>query len=266
MVQDPEHVRGLIADALRTATREAPGDLRIRAFRPGAFDHRLTKRFTASPPGPDETAGDWPARVADGPDACIAVNDISARSLPLGQWAEGLVRELLGHGARELPSGADVYTFVADSGWTPFGIHKGTEASLIPHLGPAPKEVWVRPDGSFDGSAVTPGPSFGRICFDIEEHLATAERHLLQPGDFLCIPQDAHHVFRNLDPSAFVGLTPYPARPRTRHARRGRRIRSRVGGTGPRLRLRHSGGRTTTTEALPDFSGRASALGRGGRI
>ncbi|GAA1076078.1 hypothetical protein GCM10009663_16850 [Kitasatospora arboriphila] len=258
VVQDPEHVRGLIADALRTATREAPGDLRIRAFRPGAFDYRLTKRFTASPLGPDETAGDWLARVADGPDACIAVNDISAWSLPLGEWAEGLVRELLGHGARELPSGADVYTFVADSGWTPFGIHKDTEASLILHLGPAPKEVWVWPDGSFDDSAVTPSPSFGRICFDIEEHLATAERHLLQPGDFLCIPQDTYHVFRNLGPSAFVGLTPYPARPRPLAADAFLRAALPAAGEPPAPTGRAITGLVRTAAEQPDFAERVA--------
>ncbi|GHD83488.1 hypothetical protein ACWCY1_28315 [Streptomyces goshikiensis] len=214
LVTDPGHVSRLIDDSLRTATHSAPGDLRLRAFRPGAFDYMLTKRFIDSPLAPDESAVAWRARTADSREACLAVNDISSWSLPLAEWVAALVREIVSEGIHELPSGTDVYTFVADSGWTPFGIHKDSEPSLIFHLGPAPKEVWVWQENPFDASGITPSPSFGHITFDIEPHLASAEHHLLQPGDFLCIPKDTYHVFRNLGPSAFLGLTLYPVKSR----------------------------------------------------
>ncbi|MFD9419000.1 hypothetical protein ACFWC9_30465 [Streptomyces goshikiensis] len=215
LVTDPGHVSRLIDDSLRTATRSAPGDLRLRALRPGAFDYMLTKRFIESPLAPGESAVEWRARTADSREACLAVNDISAWSLPLAEWVAALVREIPSEGIHELPSGTDVYTFVADSGWTPFGIHKDSEPSLIFHLGPAPKEVWVWQENPFDASGITPSPSFGHITFDIEPHLASAEHHLLQPGDFLCIPKDTYHVFRNLGPSAFLGLTLYPVKSRS---------------------------------------------------
>ncbi|MCZ0983709.1 hypothetical protein O1L60_43860 [Streptomyces diastatochromogenes] len=214
LVADPGHLARLIDEALRTATRHAPGDLRLRAFRPGAFDYRLTKRFVDTPLTDEESAVDWLARTADSDEECLAVNDISSWNLDLAAEAARLVGELVADGVHELPSGTDVYTFVAHSGWTPFGIHKDSEPSLIFHLGPSPKEVWVWHDNPFDASGITPSPSFGRITFDIEDHLASAERHLLQPGDFLCIPQDTYHVFRNLGPSAFLGLTPYPVKTR----------------------------------------------------
>ncbi|NXY97863.1 hypothetical protein HYE82_26515 [Streptomyces sp. BR123] len=214
LVTDPGRIAALIDDGLRTATTAAPGDLRLRAFRPGAFDYRLTKRFLGTPLGPGESAVDWLARTADSREECLAVNDIASWSLPLAEWVAALLREIVAEGIHELPSGTDVYTFVADSGWTPFGIHKDSEPSLIFHLGPSPKEVWVWQDNPFDDSGITPSPSFGRITFDIEPHLETAERFLLRPGDFLCIPQDTYHVFRNLGPSAFLGLTLYPVKGR----------------------------------------------------
>ncbi|MGW4855736.1 cupin domain-containing protein [Streptomyces sp. NPDC004288] len=214
LVADPGHLARLIDDGLRTATLHAPGDLRLRAFRPGAFDYRLTKRFVDTPLADGESAVDWLARTADGDEDCLAVNDIASWNLNLAAEAARIVDELVTDGTHELPSGTDVYTFVAHSGWTPFGIHKDSEPSLIFHLGPSPKEVWVWHDNPFDASRITPSPSFGRITFDIEDHLASAERHLLRPGDFLCIPQDTYHVFRNLGPSAFLGLTVYPVKTR----------------------------------------------------
>ncbi|MFF4550048.1 cupin domain-containing protein [Streptomyces sp. NPDC001435] len=215
LVTDPEHLRRLIDDSLRTATRKAPGDLRLRAFCPGAFDYRLTQRFVNTPLDDGESATDWLARTADSDESCLAVNDIAAFSLPLGTEVARIVAELVADERHELPSGTDVYTFVAHSGWTPFGIHKDGEPSLIFHLGPSPKEVWVWHDHPFDASGITPSPSFGRITFDIEEHLGSAERYLLRPGDFLLIPQDTYHVFRNLGPSTFLGLTLYPVRTRS---------------------------------------------------
>lgn len=215
LVTDPGHIGRLIDDSLRTATRTAPGDLRLRAFRPGAFDYALTKRFIDSPLAPGESAVEWLARTAGSPEACLAVNDVSSWNLPLAEWVAALLRDIVVEGVHELPSGTDVYTFVADAGWTPFGIHKDAEPSLIFHLGPSPKEVWVWQENPFDASGITPSPSFGRITFDIEQHLGTAERFVLQPGDFLCIPKDTYHVFRNLGPSAFLGLTLYPVKARS---------------------------------------------------
>ncbi|MFE2340213.1 hypothetical protein ACFXCR_11875 [Streptomyces sp. NPDC059431] len=215
LVTDPGHVGRLIDDSLRTATRTAPGDLRLRALRPGAFDYKLTKRFIDSPLAPGESAVEWLSRTADSREACLAVNDVSSWSLPLAEWVAVLVREIVAEGIHELPSGTDVYTFVADSGWTPFGIHKDSEPSLIFHLGPSPKEVWVWQENPFDASGITPSPSFGRITFDIEQHLGSAERFVLLPGDFICIPKDTYHVFRNLGPSAFLGLTLYPVKSRS---------------------------------------------------
>ncbi|KUN75295.1 hypothetical protein AQJ66_36135 [Streptomyces bungoensis] len=215
LVTDPRHLSRLIDDGLRTATRRAPGDLRLRAFRPGAFDYRLTQRFITTPPADDESATAWLARTADSDEACVAVNDIASWNLSLGTEVARIVEGLVADRQHELPSGTDVYTFVAHSGWTPFGIHKDGEPSLIFHLGPSPKEVWVWHDHPFDASGITPSPSFGRITFDIEEHLGSAERHLLRPGDFLLIPQDTYHVFRNLGPSTFLGLTLYPVRTRS---------------------------------------------------
>ncbi|MCX4539304.1 cupin domain-containing protein [Streptomyces sp. NBC_01565] len=215
LVTDPQHLGRLIDSSLRTATRHAPGDLRLRAFRPGAFDYLLTKRFVDSPLTDGESAVEWLARTAGSDEACLAVNDISSWNLQLCDEVAKMIEELVADGVHELPSGTDVYTFVAHSGWTPFGIHKDGEPSLIFHLGPSPKEVWVWHENPFDSSGITPSPSFGHITFEIEEHLGSAERYLLRPGDFLLIPQDTYHVFRNLGPAAFLGLTLYPARTRS---------------------------------------------------
>ncbi|MEU8773583.1 cupin domain-containing protein [Streptomyces sp. NPDC048606] len=215
LVTDPQRLGRLIDRSLRTATRRAPGDLRLRAFRPGAFDYRLTKRFVDSPLADDESAVEWLARTAGDDEACVAVNDVSAWDLGLSTAVSEIVEELVTDGVHELLSGTDAYTFIAHSGWTPFGIHKDDEPSLIFHLGPSAKEVWIWHENPFDASRTIPSPSFGHISFDIDEHLGSADRYLLRPGDFLLIPQDTHHVFRNLGPSVFLGLTPYPARTRS---------------------------------------------------
>lgn len=211
-VADPKGLNGLVGAALETAKAKAPGELRLRAFRPGVIDYPLTQAFLASPLMPGEAPQDWLARVADDADVCIAVNEVSAWSPELSAWAERRLRALLRPGELELPSSSDVYIFVAAAGWTPFGIHDDAGPSFIFHLGPADKEVWVWPDGPPDHAA----GDRRRMIFDIEPHLESAEHYVMRPGDFLCIPAGAYHVFRNLGPSTLLGLTLHPTDSRAR--------------------------------------------------
>ncbi|MDQ2707610.1 MAG: hypothetical protein M3Z25_08230 [Actinomycetota bacterium] len=214
VVRDPEHLSGLVDDAIRTAVGHAPGSLRIRAFRDRAFDYQATAALVTSTVGQGERSHEWLSRVVGDTESCIAVNGVSAWSLPLSRWAREAVNSLLGGGAYTLPSGADVYTFVAGSGWTPFGVHRDSEPSLLFHLGPGKKETWVWPvDTLQPDEGFWRNPSFGSpLSFDFDRHLDAAYHVTLEPGDFISIPKHAFHVFRNVGLSAFVGIALYPAK------------------------------------------------------
>lgn len=209
LLPDPEYAAGLVDDAVRTATSRLHHGLRIKGYRQGLLDYQLTNALAVTPCG-EGSANEWLARVTDDRAACAGLSDLTAWSLELATWAQPLLRLLLVDGRHDFLSGADIYTFISDAGWTPFGIHKDAEPSLILHLGPAPKEVWVWPKGAIEPEALPRNPSFAQMSFDFDGSISAANYYLLRPGDFISIPTDYFHVFRNLGPSKFLGFSLYP--------------------------------------------------------
>jgi hypothetical protein len=209
LIQEPDYLSSLISNAIRTATQRMHQDFRIRAFREGSLDYRLTDALTRAPSNGNHP-NDWLAEVANDPYACAAINSLSTWDTELAAWSRSLIKVVLNNQSYELLSGADTYSFIAEAGWTPFAIHKDSEPSLIFHLGPADKEVWVWPKEAIDSASLARNPSFGVITFDIGQHIGSAKRYLLKPGDFLCIPKDIFHVFQNLGKSVFFGVSLYP--------------------------------------------------------
>lgn len=182
--------------------------MRLRGFRGSEFDFKLTERLSRTPPTDGQSLTEWLSGAADGRPACVAINDVSSWDLGLAALAQSVVRSLVP--GRDLVSGADIYTFIADVEWTPFGIHKDDEPSLIFHLGPGLKELWVWPSGGIGQDQLFENPSLGRVSFDFERLLPGASRYTLRPGDFVCIPQGRYHLFRNVGPSMFLGVTLFP--------------------------------------------------------
>ena len=208
LVADPGAVASHVATALSAATtRSGPDDRalpRIRGFRGSAFDYRLTEKMTFGGFDGGDLHG-WLRTVGGSEPVCLAFNEVDTWNQELADilYAE-LTAPLTAHGA-EPRAGVDWYSFIGESGWTPFGIHDDPESSMIFHLGPAPKRVWV-----WDGPPPPTLPHGRRISLDFAELLPAAREFVLEPGDFLSIPAYRLHVFENVGPSVFLGLTIYP--------------------------------------------------------
>lgn len=208
LVPSPSAFSERITAAVASATSSGAKGLRLRGFRGSEFDFKLTERLSRTPPTDGQSLTEWLSGAADGRPACVAINDVSSWDLGLATLAQSVVRSLAP--GRDLVSGADIYTFIANVEWTPFGIHKDDEPSLIFHLGPGLKELWVWPSGGIGQDQLFENPSLGRVSFDFERLLPGASRYTLRPGDFVCIPQGRYHLFRNVGPSMFLGVTLFP--------------------------------------------------------
>ncbi|OHT82450.1 hypothetical protein [Mycobacteroides saopaulense] len=208
LVSEPAAITARIAAAVASAAAAEGKGLRLRGFRGSEFDFRLTEKLSRTAPGDGQPLTEWLAGGADGRPACVAINDVSSWDLGLAALAQSVVRSLAP--GRDLVSGADIYTFIADVEWTPFGIHKDDEPSLIFHLGPGTKELWVWPSDGIDHHRLFENPSLGKVSFDFDRLLPGASRYTLRPGDFVCIPRGRYHLFRNAGPSMFLGVTLFP--------------------------------------------------------
>ncbi|MGQ0575136.1 MAG: hypothetical protein ACT4RN_13160 [Pseudonocardia sp.] len=215
----PVHVSGLLTDlapleaglrdAVRGATtRTGPEDRsapRLRVYEGHRLDYMLVERWTDSAfDGADLEA--WFNRLAPPGDVCLAFNEIDAWSPLLADLLAREVTRPLADAVGEPRSGLEWYSFVGRSGWTPFGVHHDPEPSLIFHLGPAPKTVWI-----WDPADLAELPHGRRVTLEFA-HLLPRARHVieLRAGDFLAIPAFHLHVFRNLGYAAFLGLTIFP--------------------------------------------------------
>lgn len=208
LVPDQSAITERIAAAVSSATAANGKGLRLRAFRGSEFDFKLTERLSRSARRGEQPLTKWLADNADDRPACVAINDVSSWDLGLAALAQAVVRSLVPN--RDLVSGADIYTFIADVEWTPFGIHKDDEPSLIFHLGPGVKELWVWPADGIDKHLLFENPSLGKVSFDFDRLLPGTSRYTLRPGDFVCIPRGRYHLFRNAGPSVFLGVTLFP--------------------------------------------------------
>lgn len=209
----PARLGTLLLDAISALVAAADGDTRIRAFDGFALNYRLTNRLSTAAPTDQQNAPAW-LKDHGGPTACVAINELAKWNLALSQWYIDRIREIVELGRHPATEVLDSYSFVsAGQGWTPFGIHNDYEPSFIYHLGPGPKSVWIWPTGEPAHAVLSSSPALNGVSFAVSEHLDTATRYTLEPGDFLCIPAGLYHVFENTDPSAFLGITVFPTDP-----------------------------------------------------
>jgi hypothetical protein len=211
LIRRPGDVAAMIGNAVRTATRRVHPDFQIRAFRGDALDHRLTDTLTSTPSAGRHPAA-WLGSVARDRSACVAISNLAAWDTDLAAWARSLIQPLLLDDTYDLPSPADGYSFVADQGWAPFAMYKDAEQSLVFHLGPAAKEVWVWSEDTADTGPPAQSPSgAAATALGTGRPLGRPQKYVLKPGDFICIPAGRFHVVRNLGPSVLFGITLYPA-------------------------------------------------------
>ncbi|CCQ94338.1 hypothetical protein CULT_1810002 [[Clostridium] ultunense Esp] len=103
-------------------------------------------------------------------------------------------------------AGVDTYAFIANAGYTPFGIHDDRDHSLIFHLGPSVKHCWIWPRSLY---IELTGNDNRR--FDPESLKKYGELFVLEPGDLLFIPKGDFHVFQNVGYSIFLGFILFPS-------------------------------------------------------
>ncbi|MFI5613923.1 hypothetical protein [Amycolatopsis sp. NPDC051903] len=208
LVRRPEALEAGLRDAVRGATtRAGPEDVsapRFRVYSGHRLDYPAAEGLTHSAfDGGD--LGAWFDEQCPADEMCLAFNEVDTWSPAMADLLAAELTLPLVESAGEPRSGLEWYSFVGRSGFTPFGLHSDPEPSMIFHLGPAPKEVWV-----FDRATLPKLPNGRQITFDFTHLLPTARHFVLRPGDFLLIPAFDFHVFRNIGYSAFLGLTVYP--------------------------------------------------------
>jgi len=148
----------------------------------------------------------WLERRRESPaDWCLALNGVSAFSEPLAGWiCDQLVLPLV-CSIGEPSRGFDVYAFMGQYAQTPLGIHTDAEHSLLLHLGPAPKTMWLwDPDEYFE----TYGSDALRFnCFTAERY-RTGREVTMEPGDILLLPPGVPHVAASAELSLTLGVIP----------------------------------------------------------
>lgn len=201
----------LLVDAVRAATSNPDGTVKIRAFDGFSLNYDMTNRISRTPPKPDTTEASLWLQDVGGSSACVAINELSQWNVPLSVWYIERIQELIHAGGHLGTEILDSYTFIsAGKGWTPFGIHNDYEPSFIYHLGPGKKRAWIWPRGEPSGAVFSSSPALNGVSFAISENLKSAQQYVLEPGDFLCIPAHLYHIFENTSPSAFLGITVFP--------------------------------------------------------
>ncbi|OIH99667.1 hypothetical protein BIU97_06710 [Curtobacterium sp. MCBA15_009] len=208
LVQRPEIILSALRSALANATdprvQSVAGLPRIRVFGPEQLDYRASEAVTHTAYDGSDVI-DWLSTATGRHDVCAAFNAVETWS----PWARSVLHEEIVAPMVEAsgipPRGLDFYSFIASSGFTPFGVHSDLEPSFIFHLGPATKSVWV-----WEPETLGALPGQREVTLDIDRHLASADHHfVLEPGDFLSIPGHHFHVFKNDGPAVFLGMSYY---------------------------------------------------------
>lgn len=175
----------------------------------------LLERLSHCDPEPALGFEEWLSEVLGEDAFCLALNGVPSWDDDLHEvLTAGVVRPLIE--AIGVPvGGLDFYSFIANAGQTPFGVHADREPSLLLHLGPADKEclVWNRQVYArlveSEGRIFDPERDDRR--FDPETIAEHAQRLVMKPGDALLIPAGDFHMFVNKGFSAFIGLSLLPA-------------------------------------------------------
>ena len=197
----------LLLGATRTLTKTAGDSVRLRAFTGTSLNYELTNYVTRCVPTQSDVAA-W-LRAIGGPSASVAINEVSRWDMALAHWFIGRCQELADLAGNVCTQFLDTYTFIrAVRGGTPFGIQRDNEPSFIFHLGPGSKTAWTWPPCESPAADI---PALNNVSFEIADQLRSARRYVLKPGDFLCIPAGVRHVFENTSPSAFLGISIFPA-------------------------------------------------------
>lgn len=142
---------------------------------------------------------------------CMTLNGLTKWSSNLDRFVCAELIEPLFQLSGWRGRGVDTYSFIGNYGFTPFGIHDDNDHSLLIHLGPAPKSVWIIPRDKYlahHGNSTS--------AFNYAKYEGIATRYVLQAGDVVFIPMGDFHVFCTDDFSVTLGVTFFPSNPASR--------------------------------------------------
>ncbi|WP_341357079.1 hypothetical protein [Rossellomorea sp. y25] len=205
MLLNPEQVTTELKHAI-TKVEGHKEKANLRVFIDNGQRYDLLEKLWNTRFDHEEDLDEWIKETIGYEDYCFTFNGVMKWNDRLHtKVTSEVIRPIIDHVGVPL-AGVDAYAFIANAGYTPFGIHEDPDHSLIFHLGPEEKHVWiwkredyVRLTGSSDRR------------FDPENLVEHATHYILKPGDCLFIPKGDFHVFKNVGFSSFLGFILYPS-------------------------------------------------------
>jgi hypothetical protein len=177
----------------------------LRSYINGGQYYGCTEKFVASAQAKSTSLSNHISNTLGFKEFCITFNGLT-------KWSEHFTGELQKIFVQEIFSeigipygGCDFYSFIGNYGFTPFGVHDDDDHSLLIHLGPEKKNVYVWPREKYlaaTGHLLT--------TIDFQDLLSSGYKYELAPGDFIFIPKGDFHVFETCQYSATIGFTIFP--------------------------------------------------------
>lgn len=206
-LKDIDAVSMELTNAVDAGTRSDGSNFNIRVMSgDSSLLYPETQRMSAEPIYKGERVEEWMQRNNKVNSTCISLNKITRWNEPINSLAAEIIKLVDVENSIEY---IDVYSFIADCPWSPFAIHRDYEVSMILHLGPDTKTVWVWNVDREMGSEIRKIPVMGQVSYEIEKYLPYAEKYTLEPGDFISIPKNNFHLFRNDGVATFIGIALY---------------------------------------------------------
>ncbi|WP_010648710.1 cupin domain-containing protein [Oceanobacillus massiliensis] len=203
-IKDPERITKMLKEAISNVESN-PEKAIMRVFVEGGQNPQLLEELRNTKFDPNWDLDQWIQKTLGKNEYTTTFNGVSRWHDRLHSVITEEVVNPITKNVGELLSGIDTYAFMANSGYTPFGVHDDHDHSLIFHLGPKEKHVWIWPREEY----LEMTGSDDRV-FEIEDIKEYASHYALQPGDCLFIPKGDFHIFRNDGFSAFLGFILFP--------------------------------------------------------
>jgi hypothetical protein len=203
LVKSTEYLYNEIENMFNRFTYDDPPML--RSYINGGQHYGCTEKFVASAQSKSSSLSTHISNTLGVSEFCITFNGLT-------KWSESFVDEVQKKFVQvifsELGSpygGCDFYSFIGNYGFTPFGVHDDDDHSLLIHLGPGKKTVYIWPREQYllkTGHLLT--------STDFQDLLPSGCKYDLDPGDFVFIPKGDFHVFETCKYSATMGFTIFP--------------------------------------------------------
>lgn len=209
MLNDELYITSQLQEALSNTYEEEEKAI-LRVFVDNGQRYDLSDKLLNTRYSKEVNLDSWLQKNLGYKEYCFTFNGIIKWNNQLHtQLTKEIVRPIVDNVGVPL-AGLDTYAFCANAGYTPFGIHEDPDHSLIFHLGPDVKHVWIWKREKY---IKLTGGSDRR--FDPENLKKYADHYILKPGDCLFIPKGDFHVFKNVGYSAFLGFILYPSTTQT---------------------------------------------------